>query len=83
MATALQMSAFVRGEDDKWLVASDIHSEGGLRGTGAPSHCHLFGRLAPKDHKWLVHTGCQHSFVSEDDKWLEPTGHRMSAWALE
>ena len=28
VATALQMSAFVRGEDDKWLVASDIHSGG-------------------------------------------------------
>ena len=48
--------------------------EAGLRGAGAPSHWNLFGRLAPKDHKWLVHTRCQHSFVSEDDKRLGPSG---------
>jgi len=65
-----------------WWQATFI-LEGGLRGTGAPSHSHSFGRLVLKDHKWLVHTGCQHSFVSEDAKRLEPTGHRMSAWALE
>ena len=42
-------------------------------------------RIAPphpgrsKDHKWLVYTGREHSFGSEDDMRL-PTGFRHSFW---
>ena len=40
-------------------------------------------RLAPKDHKWLVHTGRQHSFGSEDYQRLEPTSIWHSFWKEE
>ena len=31
---------------------------------------------ASKDHKWLVYTGCQYSYESEDDKQPVPSGFR-------
>ena len=36
-----------------------------------------------KVHKSLVHTGCQHSLESDDDKRLVPTGCRHSFWSQD
>ena len=36
-----------------------------------------------KDHKWLVHNDCRHSFGSEADKRLVPTGCRNSFKSMD
>ena len=62
----------VRMKSGRWPATFIL--EDGVRGAGAPSHWHSFGWLAPKDHMLLGHAGCQHSFVSEDDKaWAHRT----------
>ena len=33
------------------------------------------------DHKLLPFSGCQHSFLSKNDKRLVPMGHRHSFWS--
>ena len=63
----------------------------------AESRCwYLFGWLAPprrgklphspqgsKNRKWLLHTSCQHSFGSEDDKLLVPNGFWHWFWSQD
>ena len=83
VTTAFQMSGFVRGEDEKLLVACDIHSGGTITRDWCPKPLSLVWAAGTEGSQVAVHTGCQYSSVSEDDKRLEPTGHRMSARALE
>ena len=73
-------------EDDKRLVPTGLSAfvlGGELRADGAPICWHSFGRGGSNDHKWLVHTDRQHSFGSDDDKRLVPTGYRLSFWSKD
>ena len=91
MSTAFQLSALVNSEDDKRLVPTGCRhsfwSEDYERMV-SPAVSTRSGGLhrctrGSKDHKWLVHTGLEHSFGSKDDKRMVPAGSWHLLWSKD